>query len=261
MSLQFGFWARDESRKLRWLAERSTKTRHGEERGHQRVFQPKIYATNTVRCPVSFYKKFRSGNNRCSNEKVWFMKAPLGKNEMGKFLSTAAKNAGLHGEGKQVINHSVRKSCISRFLDADVPENFVAQLNGHKSMESLQSYKSASATHQKRMSLTLSRADLSRSRDEAFSSVHNLRFEVVTRLTTDVAAHSTTISLIDQWSDPLLSSTTPVFTAAKYFMVMWKMSRMKWSIELLSRAMRMIDFEATFCQLCPVLNWFSQLQT
>ena len=82
------------------------------------------------------------------------MKAPLGKNEIGKFLSTAAKNAGLHREGKKVTNHSVRKTCISRLLDADVPENFVAQLSGHKSTESLQSYKSASAKHQKRMSLT-----------------------------------------------------------------------------------------------------------
>ena len=77
LSLHFGFQARDESRKLRWgdiqlqqqndcqevlvwLAEQGTKTRHGQERGHQRAFQPKIYATITARCPVSFYKKFRS---------------------------------------------------------------------------------------------------------------------------------------------------------------------------------------------------------
>ena len=80
-------------------------------------FQPKIYATNTARCPVSFYKNFRSHrptemnapkspfylavrHNRRSNEEVWYMNAPLGKNEIGKFLSTAAKNAGLHREGK-----------------------------------------------------------------------------------------------------------------------------------------------------------------
>ena len=111
-------------------------------------------------------------------------------------------------------NHSVRKTCISRLLDADVPENFVAQLSGHKSTESLQSYKSASAKHQKRMSLTLSRADLSGSRDEALSSVHNQGFEVVTRSTTDIAASSTTTTLIDQSSDPLLSSTAPIFTGA-----------------------------------------------
>ena len=153
LSLHFGFRARDEGRKLSWgdvqlqqesdgqevlvwLAKRGTKTQHGQERGHQRAFQPKIYATNTARCSVSFYKKFRSHqlvemnapgspfylvvqHYRRSNEEVWYMKEPLGKNEIGKFLSTAAKNAGLHREGKKVTNHSVRKTCISRLLDAD----------------------------------------------------------------------------------------------------------------------------------------------
>ena len=55
------------------------------------------------------------------------------------------------------------------------------------------------------MSLTLSRADVSGCRDEALSSVHNQGFEVVTRSTTDIAASSTTTTLIDQSSDPLLS--------------------------------------------------------
>ena len=64
------------------------------------------------------------------------------------------------------------------------------------------------------MSLTLSRAYVSGSRDEALSSVHNQEFEVATRSTTDIVASSTTTTLIDQSSDPLLSSTTPVFTGA-----------------------------------------------
>ena len=62
--------------------------------------------------------------------------------------------------------------------------------------------------------MTLSRADVSGSRDEALSSVHNQGFEVVTRSTTDIAASSTTTTLIDQSSDPLLSSTAPIFTGA-----------------------------------------------
>ncbi|CAH3143961.1 unnamed protein product, partial [Porites lobata] len=118
---------------------RGTKTRHGQERGHQRAFQPKIYATNTASCLVSFYKKFRS-HRPVQNERtriIILLGGTPRKNEMGKFLSTAAKNAGLHKEGKKVTNHSVRKPCISRLLDADVPENFVAQLSGHKSSESL----------------------------------------------------------------------------------------------------------------------------
>ena len=64
------------------------------------------------------------------------------------------------------------------------------------------------------MSLTLSKAGLSESRDEALSSVHNQAFEVVTRSTTDIAACSTTNPLIDRSSDSLLSSTATVFTGA-----------------------------------------------
>ena len=54
-------------------------------------------------------------------------KAPLGKNEIRKSLSIKVKNAGLQLEGKRVTNHSARKTCISRPLDADILENFVAQ--------------------------------------------------------------------------------------------------------------------------------------
>ena len=54
-------------------------------------------------------------------------KVPLGKNEIRKSLSIKVKNAGLQLEGKRVTNHSARKTCISRLLDADTLENFVAQ--------------------------------------------------------------------------------------------------------------------------------------
>lgn len=156
LSLHFGFRARDESRKLCWgdvqlqkasngeemlvwLNERGTKTRKGQEKGHQRAFQPKIYAIGGERCPVKFYKKFtvhrpREMNapdspfflavkhNRATNDPVWYKKSPLGKNQIGKFLSVAAQNAGIQqGIGAKVSNHSVRKTSISRLLDANIP--------------------------------------------------------------------------------------------------------------------------------------------
>ena len=116
LSLHFGFRARDDSRKLCWvdvslqtdpiqdgremlvwLNERGTKTRKGEENGHRRPFSPKAYATNTARCPVHFYKLFRSHRpeemnkpdapfflavrhgDRRVNPRVWYMKAPWQK--------------------------------------------------------------------------------------------------------------------------------------------------------------------------------------
>ena len=91
-------------------------------------------------------------HRRQPSSKIWYSKAALGKNEIGKFLSKAAKAAKLPGN---ITNHSVRKTCISRLIDADIPENFVAQLSGHKNLKSLDSYKSASTAHQRKMSLVL----------------------------------------------------------------------------------------------------------
>lgn len=187
LSLQFGFRARDESRKLKWgdislitdgttgnevlhwTGERGSKTRHGD---GSRAFNPTAQATNNERCPVKFYKSFKShrpeemmkpdspfflaiNHRRTAENQVWYSKAPLGKNEIGKFMPTAAKRAGLTGN---VTNHSVRKTCISRLMDAEVPVNYVAQLSGHKNLKSLDAYKTASTEHQRHMSLVLSRS-------------------------------------------------------------------------------------------------------
>lgn len=191
LALHFGFRARDESRRLQWgdvslendpdtgnemlvwQAERGSKTRQGQDKpsGH-RAFYPTAQATDNQRCPVKYYKLFRSHrpiemnqpeapfylavkHKRKATDEVWYKKSPLGKNEIGKLLTKAAQNAGLPG---RVTNHSVRKTCISRLLDSDVPENYVAQLSGHRNLKSLDSYKSASIQHQRRMSLSLSRS-------------------------------------------------------------------------------------------------------
>ena len=41
-------------------------------------------------------------------------------------------------------------------MDAEIPVNYVAQLSGHKNLKSLDSYKTASDDHQRKMSLLLS---------------------------------------------------------------------------------------------------------
>jgi len=183
LSLHFGFRARDECRRLQWgdiafeddpvsgkqvlvwIAERGLKTRQGD--GHCRAFSLKAHTTNTERCPVRLYLKFAShrpdemkkpnapfflaiNHSRAPDNPVWCNRAPLGKNKSGEFLTKAAKNVELPGN---VTNYSVRKTRISRLMDAEVP---VAQLSGHKNLKSLDSYKTASDEHQRKMSLVLS---------------------------------------------------------------------------------------------------------
>ncbi|XP_044178600.1 uncharacterized protein LOC122960461 [Acropora millepora] len=187
LSMQFGFRAWDESRKLKWgdvslitdattknevllwTGERGSKTRHGES---ARAFNPTAQATSNKRCPVKYYKSFKShrpeemltpdspfflaiNHRRKPQSQIWSSKAPLGKNEIGKFMAEAAKRTGLPGN---VTNHSVRKTCVSRLMDAEVPVNYGAQLSGHKNLKSLDSYKVASIDHQRHMSLVLSRS-------------------------------------------------------------------------------------------------------
>ena len=151
LSLHFGFRARDESRRLKWgdvklckdpttgnefllwEAERGSKTRHGD--CYYRAFNPVAQATSNDRCPVKFYKEFSRrhpvemktaespfylaiNRKRMPQNPIWYAKGPLGKNEIGKFLVNAAKNADIQGN---ITNHSVRKTCISRLMEANVP--------------------------------------------------------------------------------------------------------------------------------------------
>ena len=83
---------------------------------------------NQVESP--FYLSVKHQRNPDDN--IWYKKCPLGKNEIGKLLSKAAKNAGLPG---QVTNHSVRKTCVLGLLDSDVAVNYVAQLSGHHNLK------------------------------------------------------------------------------------------------------------------------------
>ena len=120
LSLHVGFRTRNESLKLYWgdvslqtdpiqdgremlvwLDKRATKTSKCKENGHRLPFSPKTYATNTQRCLVHFYKLCRSHRleemnkpdvpfflavrhgDRRVNPRVWYVKAPHGKNEIG----------------------------------------------------------------------------------------------------------------------------------------------------------------------------------
>ena len=50
---------------------------------------------------------------------IWFLNSPMGKNKIGRFLSSATKNLPLSTGGK-LTNHSVRKTCIKTLLDSGV---------------------------------------------------------------------------------------------------------------------------------------------
>ena len=98
------------------------------------------------------------------NQKMGF-----GKNKIGLFLSSTTKNLPLSTNGK-FTNQSVRKTCIKTLLDSGVSHNNVAQLSGHKSLKSLDSYAVASHQQQRQMSKILSGKENSRLKPKADSA-------------------------------------------------------------------------------------------
>jgi len=138
-----------DSEYLVWKSERG-KTRTGQDGGHKRAFEPTVHTSkNKSRCPVEFYKAFRSlrseamlepdatlylaiNQQRKPNDKVCYLDRPLGKNEIVKFLKDAFAAAKLDDTNKKVSNHSVRKASVGRLLEADVQPNFVVQLSSQK---------------------------------------------------------------------------------------------------------------------------------
>ena len=94
-------------------------------------------------------------HQRNPEDTIWFVNSPMGKNKIGQFLSSATKNLPMSSSGK-FTNHSVRKTSIKTSLDSGVSHNNVAQLSGHKSLKSLDSYAVASREQQRQMSKILS---------------------------------------------------------------------------------------------------------
>ena len=112
---------------LLWKAKRATKDSHGLDKFSGRWLF--YYTSQTIdheRCPVKYYKTFKSHHPAEMNKPessfyftnkhhqnpgdiIWYKKSPLRKNEVGKLLLKAAQS------------NSVRRICISKLLDSDVP--------------------------------------------------------------------------------------------------------------------------------------------
>ena len=67
------------------------------------------------------------------------MYSPLRKNKVGKLISKTGQRIGLQG---RLGNHSVRKTCISRLFNSDLPGNCTARQSDYQNLKFLDTYKS-----------------------------------------------------------------------------------------------------------------------
>ena len=124
-----------------------------------------MYATETERCPDKILKKYMSLRpaHACLpdspfclqpanivSDSLWYKNQPVGDNSLCKFMRVMSENAGISGNK---TNHSARKTMITKLVQKDTNPLHVAQLTGHKSIDS---YTVASKTQQKQMSHVIS---------------------------------------------------------------------------------------------------------
>ena len=184
LTKMLGFRGSHESRQLKWgdlvmvgdgayieFNERETKTRMGQD-GSSRQFKPKLFPNKAKpsQCPVKLYQVYASKrpesrmdrgdpfyltpNHMWQTAGMWFKTQPIGHDKLGKMMSDIAKSAGLEGH---YTNHSVRKTMCTQLVQAGVPPTIIQQLSGHKNVQSLNNYATASIEQQMGMSSILQR--------------------------------------------------------------------------------------------------------
>ena len=87
-------------------------------------------------------------HRRSGEDTVWYTNGPLSKNAISQFLKESCQKAGVPGHKN---NHSARKIRVKTALDAGCPREYVAQLTGHKSVNSLENYAQADDVVQQAM--------------------------------------------------------------------------------------------------------------
>lgn len=180
----FGFRGGHETRQLRWgdvslksdesgsqyleFNERLSKTRQGNS-SHLRPFAPKAFPNTLLpeRCPVAAFKLYAAHRPTGFNDPdspffvsinhswypgsniAWYKNSPMGQKLLSAMIKSMSVKAGI--VHKKLTNHSVRKTMCTTLLQNNVPPTLIAQLSGHKNVQSLANYCTASVDQQKDM--------------------------------------------------------------------------------------------------------------
>ena len=157
MKMEF-FWAgrSDDGDVFIEFHEDPTKTRGSGLQPGRRPALPKMFATGDERCPVRLFQLFMSKRpvelratgpfylavkqSARKEDDIWFMKSNLGKNQISSFMKSIISGTSAETSGKKITNHSGRKTTIKKLKSAQVSEDSIIKITGHKSTKRLQPY-------------------------------------------------------------------------------------------------------------------------
>ena len=150
--------------------ENPTKTRQGRLRKKRRAIQPKMFTAGGPCCPVQFFKTYlahRPEEMRNSGpfylaiiekpkSEVWYKKQRVGVNKIDSFMKNMALEAELDVEGRELTNHSVRKTLVKKLKASNQPRSTIIGVTGHTSERSLADYEEGDEAKRRQISSVIS---------------------------------------------------------------------------------------------------------
>ena len=132
------------------FSEDTSKTSQGGLLHHDRALKKVTHYENkgSLHCLVQLFKKY---NARCPPDKparafylkllkqpkgnVWYQKAPVGHNTLGKIISHLMQNANIPATSQ--IIHSLSSTVATRLFNAHVDKQLIMERTGHSSMKGI----------------------------------------------------------------------------------------------------------------------------
>ena len=122
-----------------------TKTRQTSLHEKNRLQLPKIFETQSERCPVNLFQKYllkrpvgmeKSGPfylqpivNPLTNDQ--YKKTPMGINSINFMMKDLISNSPLQKSEKHLANHSARKTLVKKLKQKQVPKSGIISITGH----------------------------------------------------------------------------------------------------------------------------------
>ena len=128
---------------IEWV-EGITKTRKGGLQKAERKLTQRMFATGGPRCPVSILEFMISKRppelshlylRPLTKPKmtVWYSKQTVGVNTIDSYMKKISEKAKISGTGKNITNHSTRKTLVKKLKKAGVDGRNITAITGHKS--------------------------------------------------------------------------------------------------------------------------------
>jgi hypothetical protein len=171
-----------EFRYVQFSTERQTKTRTGKSPRDVRETKPKMFENpdNIERRPVTaflYYQEHRPAQMLNDDSpfylainteipkagKSWYKNSPLGVNSLRSMMKNMVNaSSQLQATKRKLVNHSTRKHLVQKLVNNNVPPTEIAQITGHKNVNTINNYSTVSVKKQQQISAILSGASTSK---------------------------------------------------------------------------------------------------